>query len=126
MPPSRGHVRSPFLAPLLQRRLNDLASDQQAREALVTAVLTMVHVCREEASAEAANAIAYATRDHSEWFSPGAAHARTWAPRMQSNAANGRGADPLVPPTGRFMPTDGVDLSTACPAGHNAAPRKRS
>jgi hypothetical protein len=73
-------VFCPFLAPLLQKRLNVLASNQEAREAVVTAVLTVLHVSREEASAEAANAIAYATCDHSEWFWRSDAHARTWAP----------------------------------------------
>jgi len=33
---------------------------------------------RKEASAEAANAIAYATKYHSEWFWKGAEHVRKW------------------------------------------------
>jgi hypothetical protein len=43
-------------------------SDQQAHEAAVAAVREVWPLPWKEASAEAVNAIAYATRYHSEWF----------------------------------------------------------
>lgn len=43
-------------------------SDQQAHEAAVAAVQSVLPLPWKEASAEAVNAIAYATRYHSEWF----------------------------------------------------------
>jgi hypothetical protein len=54
------------------------ASDQQAHEAAVEAVLTVLPLSRKEASGEAVNAIAYATRYHPEWFWQGAQHVRKW------------------------------------------------
>jgi hypothetical protein len=44
-------------------------SDQQAHEAAVEAVLSVLPaLTQKEASAEAVNAVAYASRYHSEWF----------------------------------------------------------
>ena len=54
------------------------ASDQEAHEAAVAAVQTVLPLSWKEASAEAANAIAYATRYHSDWFGKGAQHIRKW------------------------------------------------
>jgi hypothetical protein len=48
------------------------ASDQDAHEAAVAAVQSVLPLPRKEASAEAVNAVAYATRNHSEWFWQGA------------------------------------------------------
>ena len=53
-------------------------SDQQAHEAAVEAVLSVLPALTQEASAEAVNAIAYATRYHSDWFWKGAQHIRKW------------------------------------------------
>jgi hypothetical protein len=54
-------------------------SDQQAHEAAVEAVLSVLPLLsREEASAEAVNAIAYATKYHSDWFWKGAQQIRKW------------------------------------------------
>jgi hypothetical protein len=54
-------------------------SDQQAHEAAVEAVQQVLPLLsRKEASAEAVNAIAYATKYHSEWFWRVAHHARKW------------------------------------------------
>src|SRR5262249_2540589 len=51
------------------------ASDQKAHEAAVAAVQQVLPLLsRKEASAEAVNAIAYATKYHSEWFRKGAQH----------------------------------------------------
>jgi hypothetical protein len=48
-------------------------SDQQAHEAAVEAVLSiLLLLSREDASAEAVNAVAYATEYHSDWFWKGA------------------------------------------------------
>jgi hypothetical protein len=54
------------------------ASDQEAHEAAVAAVQTVLPLSWKEASVEAVNAIAYATRYHSEWFWKGAQHIRKW------------------------------------------------
>jgi hypothetical protein len=49
-------------------------SDQQAHEAAVEAVLSVLPtLTQNEASAEAVNAIAYATKYHSDWFWEGRA-----------------------------------------------------
>jgi hypothetical protein len=53
-------------------------SDQQAHEAAVEAVLSVLPALTQDASAEAVNAIAYATRYHSDWFWKGAQHIRKW------------------------------------------------
>jgi hypothetical protein len=54
-------------------------SDQQAHEAAVEAVLSVLPaITQKEASAEAVSAIAYATKYHSEWFWRGAQHVRKW------------------------------------------------
>jgi len=50
------------------------ASDQEAYEAAVTALQAMWPLPWKEASAESVNAIAYATRYHSDWFWRGAQH----------------------------------------------------
>lgn len=47
------------------------ASDQEAHESAVAAVQSV-------ASAEAANAVAYATKYYPEWFWKGAPHLRKW------------------------------------------------
>jgi hypothetical protein len=44
------------------------AGHQEAHEAAVAAVQTVLPLPWKEASAEAVNAIAYATKFHSEWF----------------------------------------------------------
>jgi hypothetical protein len=54
-------------------------SDQEAHEAAVAAELSALPtLTQKEASAEAVNAIAYATKYHSEWFWRGAQHVRKW------------------------------------------------
>jgi hypothetical protein len=54
------------------------ATDQEAHEAAVAAVQSVLPLPWKEASAEAVNAIAYATRYHSDWFWKGAQHIRKW------------------------------------------------
>ena len=54
------------------------ASDQEAHEAAVAAVQEVLPLPWIEASAEAVDAIAYATRHHPEWFWRGAQHVRKW------------------------------------------------
>jgi len=44
------------------------SSDQEAHEAAVAAVQSVLPLPWKEASAEAVNAVAYATKYHSEWF----------------------------------------------------------
>jgi hypothetical protein len=44
------------------------ATDQEAHDAAVAAVQTVLPLSWKEASVEAVNAIAYATRYHSDWF----------------------------------------------------------
>jgi len=51
------------------------ASDQEAHEAAVAAVQTVLPLPWKEASAEAVNAVAYATRYHPEWLWRGEQHA---------------------------------------------------
>ena len=54
-------------------------SDQEAHEAAVEAVQQVLPpLTRKEASAEAVNEIAYATKYHSEWFWKGAQHTKKW------------------------------------------------
>jgi hypothetical protein len=48
------------------------ATDQEAHEAAVAAVQTVLPLAWKEASAEAVNAVAYATRHYPEWFWRGA------------------------------------------------------
>jgi hypothetical protein len=52
------------------------ADDHEAREAAVAAMQTVFPLPWQEASIEAANAAAYATRYHPEWFWRGAQHTR--------------------------------------------------
>ena|SRR5262245_32624887 len=54
------------------------ASDQEAHEAAVEAVQTVLPLSWKEASVEAVDAIAYATRYHREWFWRGAQHVAKW------------------------------------------------
>jgi hypothetical protein len=54
------------------------ASDQEAHLAAVAAVQTVLPLSRKEASVEAVNAIAYATKYYSEWFWKGAQHMKKW------------------------------------------------
>ena len=61
------------------------ASDQEAHEAAVAAVQTVLSVAWEEASVEAANAVAYARRYHPEWFWRGAKHAEKWRANVRDN-----------------------------------------
>jgi hypothetical protein len=49
------------------------ASDQEAHESAVIAVQEVLPLPWKEASAEAVNAVAYATRYYSEWFWQGIA-----------------------------------------------------
>ena len=51
------------------------ARDHEAQEAAVAAVHSVLPLPCKEASAEAVNAVAYATRNHPEWFWRGAQHA---------------------------------------------------
>ena len=54
-------------------------SDQEAHEAAVMAVPeALPGLPWKEASAEAVNAVAYATRYHPEWFWRGAEHSEKW------------------------------------------------
>jgi hypothetical protein len=54
-------------------------SDQQAHDAAVEAVLSvLLTLTQKEASAEAVNAIAFATKYYSEWFWKGAQHMKKW------------------------------------------------
>jgi len=54
-------------------------SDQQAHEAAAEAVLSVLPtLTQKEASAEAVNAIAFATKYYSEWFWKGAQHMKKW------------------------------------------------
>jgi hypothetical protein len=57
------------------------ASDQEAHEAAVAAVQSVLPLPWKEASAEAVNAVAYATKYHSEWFWKGAQHVGSDATR---------------------------------------------
>jgi hypothetical protein len=54
------------------------ASGQEAHEAAVAAVEAVLPLSWKEASVEAVNAIAYATRYHSGWFWQGAQHVGKW------------------------------------------------
>ena len=57
-------------------------SDRQAHEAAVEAVQQVLPLLsQKEASAEAVNAVAYATKYHSDRFWKGAQHARKWRRR---------------------------------------------
>jgi len=51
------------------------ASDQEAHEAAVAAVQSVLSLPWKAASVEAVNAVSYATRNHPEWFWRGAQHA---------------------------------------------------
>jgi hypothetical protein len=69
-PPIPTEERKPAwrLACLAYRaRRREGASDQEAHEAAVAAVQSVLPLPWKEASAEAVNAIAYATKYHSEW-----------------------------------------------------------
>ena len=85
--PSNAHQRRPKIALpawrracLAYREIREAGgSDQQAHEAAVEAVLQVLPLLsQKEASAEAVNAIAYATKYHSDWFWKGAQHVRKW------------------------------------------------
>jgi hypothetical protein len=54
------------------------ATSEEALEAAVAAVQTVLPLPRKEAAVEAVNAIAYATRYRSDWFWKGAEHIRKW------------------------------------------------
>jgi hypothetical protein len=54
------------------------ATDQEAHDAAVAAVQTVLPLSWKEASVEAVNAIAYATRYHSDWFWKGQQHISKW------------------------------------------------
>jgi hypothetical protein len=58
------------------------ASDQEAHEAAVAAVHTVLPLSWKEVSAEAVSAIAYATKYHSDWFWRGTLHIRKWRGTM--------------------------------------------
>jgi hypothetical protein len=70
-------------APFALRHLKTLEAHEAARmvahEAAVAAVRSVLSLSWKEASAEAVNAIAYATRYHSEWFWRGAEHVKNGA-----------------------------------------------
>src|SRR5689334_5648852 len=70
-PPIRTEERKPawYLACLAYRaKRSEGASDQEAHEAVVAAVQSVLPLPWKEASAEAVNAVAYATKYHSDWF----------------------------------------------------------
>jgi len=74
-PPISTEERKPAwrLACLAYRaKRRDGASDQEAHEAAVAAVQSVLPLPWKEASTEAVNAVAYATKYHSEWFWRGA------------------------------------------------------
>ena len=64
--------RAACLAYRAKRRAG--ARDQEAHEAATAALRKVWPLAWTEASAEAVNAVAYATRYHSEWFWRGAQH----------------------------------------------------
>jgi len=51
----------------------------------VAAVQSVLLLAWKEASAEAVNAVAYATRYHPEWFWPGAQHSEKWRAKLRDN-----------------------------------------
>jgi len=61
------------------------ANDQEAHEAAVAAVLTVLPLPWQEASVEAVNAVVYATRHNPEWFWRGAKHAEKWRAKLREN-----------------------------------------
>jgi len=61
------------------------ASDQEAHEAAVAAVQSVLPLSWKEASAEAVNAVPYATRYHPAWFWRGAQHAEKWSAKIRDN-----------------------------------------
>jgi hypothetical protein len=61
------------------------ASDEEAHEAAVAAVQTVLPLPWNEASVEAVNAVAYATRYHPEWFWKGAQHSEKWRAKVRDN-----------------------------------------
>ena len=65
---------------LTYREIRDAGgSDQRAHEAAVEAVQHLLpQLSLKEASADAVNAVAYATKYQSEWFWKGAQHSRKW------------------------------------------------
>jgi hypothetical protein len=72
-------VQDPASSPLANNQMRQAgATDHEAHEAAVAAVQTVLSLPWKEASAEAVNAIAYATRYHSDWFWKGAQHIRKW------------------------------------------------
>ena len=81
-PPTPTEDRLPAwrLSCLAYREMREAgASDQEAHEAAVAAVQQVLTLLsRKEASSEAVNAIAYATKYFPEWFWRGAEHLRKW------------------------------------------------
>jgi hypothetical protein len=61
------------------------ADEHEAHDAAVAAVQTVLPLAWKEASVEAANAIAYATRYHPEWFWRGAQHTEKWRANVRDN-----------------------------------------
>jgi len=61
------------------------ASDQQAHEAAVAAVQSVLPLACKEASVEAVNAMAYATRYHPDWFWRGAQLTEKWRAKLRDN-----------------------------------------
>jgi hypothetical protein len=61
------------------------ADDHEAHEAAVAAVQTVLSLPWQEASIEAANAVAYAIRYHPEWFWRGAQHTEKWRANVRDN-----------------------------------------
>jgi hypothetical protein len=61
------------------------ASDQEAHEAAVAAVHSVLPPQWNEASVEAVSAVAYATRYHPEWFWRGAQHTEKWRANIRDN-----------------------------------------
>jgi hypothetical protein len=69
------------------------ANDHEAREAAVAAVQTVLPLPWQEASIEAANAVAYAIRYHPEWFWRDAQHTEKWRAKGQPEQAS---SSPLI------------------------------
>jgi hypothetical protein len=78
IPADEGKPASRLACLAYRERRRAGASDHEAHEAAVAAVQDVLPLPWKEASAEAVNAVAYATRNHPEWFWRGAQHVAKW------------------------------------------------
>ena len=90
------------------------ANDHAAHAAAIAAVQTVLPLPRQEASTEAVNAVAYATRYHPEWFWRSVQHTRKWRANVREN---------LI---GKFLATDPHCRTTFLLAAPIAEPGKHS